>query len=175
MIRLNLGCGLDKRMGYLNCDCSSLVNPDKVVDLEKKLPFEDDSVDEILANHVLEHVSNFVPLMHEFCRVCKKGAKIKIRVPFYAAWGFFNDPTHVRFFSPFTFDYFKKGTYSHEVGCDSDMLDVKRVRLNFGIGRAKVLNWFANPIINFHHAFYCRFLAWIFPATEIEYDLVVLK
>lgn len=174
-MKLHLGCGLDKRKGYVNCDISPLVKPDKVVDLEKKLPFEDDSVNEILANHVLEHVVNFVPLMHEFRRVCRRGAKIKVRVPFYAAWGQFNDPTHVRLFSPFTFDYFKKGNYSHEVGCSEDMFDIKRVNLNFGIGRAKKLNWIFNPIINFRHDFYCRFLAWVLPATEIEYDLLVLK
>ncbi|MBU3923740.1 MAG: class I SAM-dependent methyltransferase, partial [Nanoarchaeota archaeon] len=145
-MRLHLGCGLDKRKGFVNCDVSSLVEPDKVVDLERGLPFEDDSVEEILANHVFEHVVNFVPLMHEIRRVCKRGAMIKIRVPFYAAWGWFNDPTHVRFFSPFSFDYFKRGTYSHEVGCDEDMFDVQRVRLNFGIGRAKKLNWIVNPV-----------------------------
>ncbi|MBT3397454.1 methyltransferase domain-containing protein [archaeon] len=151
------------------------MNPDKVVDLEKKLPFKDNSVDEILANHVLEHISNFVPLMHEFWRVCKKGAVIKIRTPFYSAWGQFNDPTHVRFFTPFTFNYFRKGNYSHEVGCKTDMFNIRKVKINFAIGRAKGLNWVMNPLINLHHAFYCRFFSWILPASEMEYELVVLK
>ena len=44
MIKLNLGCGNDYRRGWLNCDKSKEVNPDKVVDLEKKLPFKDNSV-----------------------------------------------------------------------------------------------------------------------------------
>ncbi len=174
-MKLHLGCGRNKLKGYLNCDISSDVKPDKIIDLEKKLPFKDNSVDEILAEHVLEHVRNFVPLMHEFQRVCKKGVKIKIKVPFYASWGQFNDPTHVRFFSPFTFNYFKKGNYSHEVGCDSDMFDVKKVGLDFGVGRTKKLNWLINPIINLNHVFYCRFFAWVLPCAEIEYELVVLK
>ncbi|NPE27131.1 methyltransferase domain-containing protein [Methanococcoides sp. SA1] len=174
-MKLHLGCGLDKKKGYINCDISSQVNPDKIVDLEKRLPFKDNSIDEILANHVLEHIVNFIPLMHEFRRVCKKGAKVKIRVPFYAAWGQYNDPTHVRSFSPFTFNYFKLGTYSHEVNCKDDMFEVKNVKLNFGIGRAKKLNWIFNPLINFSHDFYCRFFAWVLPVTEIEYDLAVLK
>jgi len=29
------------------------------------LPFKDNSVDEILAYHVLEHIHNFIPLMHD--------------------------------------------------------------------------------------------------------------
>ncbi len=64
-MKLHLGCGLVKKKGYINCDISGKVNPDKVIDLEKKLPFKDNSVDEILANHVFEHIVNFVPLMHE--------------------------------------------------------------------------------------------------------------
>lgn len=174
-MKLNLGCGHDKKKGYLNCDISSDINPDKVVDLEKKLPFKDNSVDEILAEHVLEHIRNFVPLMHRLHGVCKKGAKIKIKVPFYSARGQFNDPTHVRFFSPFTFNYFRRGNYSHEVGVDEDLFYIKEVRLNFGAGRLKKLNWLVNPIVNLNHEVYCRFFAWIFPVSEIEYELEVLE
>lgn len=174
-MKLHLGCGNDKKNGYINCDISPDVNPDKVVDLEKKLPFKDNSISEIIANHVLEHISNFVPLMHEIYRISKRDAKIKIKAPFYSAWGQYNDPTHVRFFTPFTFNYFKKGSYSHEVGCSRDMYNVKMVKLNFGIGRVKKLNWLFNPIINFHHEFYCRFFAFILPASEIEYELEVVK
>ena len=112
---------------------------------------------------------------NEFHRICKPKAKIIIRVPFFSAWGYYNDPTHVRFFSPFTFDYFKKGTYSHEVNCNTDMFEVKKVVINYGIGRLKKLNWLFNPFINFNHELYCRFFAWIFPATEIYYELEVSK
>jgi len=174
-MKLHLGCGHNKKKGYLNCDISSDVNPDKVVDLEKKLPFKDNSVDEILAEHVLEHVNNFVPLMHEFCRVCKKGAMIRIKVPFYASWGQYNICTHVRFFSPFTFNWFNQGNYSHELGSNKKMFNIKKVKLNFGVGRLKKINWFVNPLLNLNHAVYCRFFAWIFPASEIEYELEVVK
>lgn len=174
-MKLHLGCGNDYKKGYINCDVSSDVNPDQVVDIEKKLPFKDDSINEIIANHVLEHINNFVPLMHEIYRICKKDAIIKIKVPFYSSWGQYNDPTHMRFFSPFTFNYFKKGPYSHEVGCKKDMFEMKKIKLNFGIGRAKKLNFIFNPIINFHHELYCRFFAWILPASEIEYELEVIK
>lgn len=175
-MKLNLGCGRSKKLGYVNVDFSKDVKPDKVWNLEKTpLPFKENSVDEILAYHVLEHVHNFIPLMHEFRRICKKGARIRIKTPFYSTWGQFNDPTHVRFFSPFTFNYFKKGTYSHQVDVKEDVFDVKKVKINFGIGRAKILNWLFNPLINLNHEFYCRFFAWILPASEIEYELEVLK
>ena len=70
------------------------------------MPFKDNEIDEVLAEHVFEHIRNFTGLMHELRRVCKNNAKIKIRVPFYNSCEQFTDPTHVRFFTPFTFDYF---------------------------------------------------------------------
>lgn len=174
-MRLHLGCGNDKKKGFINCDKSKQVNPDKVVDLEKKLPFKNDSISIIVANHVLEHIHNFASLMHEMYRICKRGAIISIKTPFYSSWGQYNDPTHVRSFSPFTFDYFKKGNYGHEVNAKKDMFKVEEVKINFGIGASSKLNWLFNPLINFNHRIYCRFFAWIFPSSEIEYKLRVLK
>lgn len=174
-MKLHLGCGFNKKKGYLNCDISKSVKPDLVLNLEKKLPFKNNSVDEIIAEHVFEHVNNFVPLMHELHRVSKKNAKIIIRTPFYSSWGQFNDPTHVRFFTPWTFTYFKRGTYSHEVNANKDLFDIVKVKINFGIGLSGKLNWLFNPIINLNHRIYCRFFSWIFPSAEIYYELKVLK
>ena len=176
-VRLNLGCGNDLRDGYINVDAYADVNPDTVWDLEQTpLPFDDNSVDEIVANHILEHIHNFIPLMHDLHRLCKPDATIRIRTPFYAAWGQFNDPTHVRFFTPFTFNYFNEWkNYSHEVGAGKGMFRIAAVRINYAVGRAKILNWIFNPLINLHHAFYCRFFAWILPASEMQYELEVLK
>lgn len=179
-MKLNLGCGRDKKEGYVNCDISKEVKPDKIVNLEKKLPFKDNSVEEILAFHVLEHIQNFIPLMYEFHRICKKNVIIKIKVPFYSSCEQATDPTHVRTFTPFTFDYFNKnstiGKYSHEVGIsDKNMFEISKVKINYGVGRINVLNWILNPLINLNHSFYCKIFANILPASEIEFELRVLK
>lgn len=177
-MKLQLGCGNDKREGYINVDSSKEVQPDKVWDLEKTpLPFKEDSFEEVLANHVLEHIKNFVPLMHDLYRICKDGALIKIRTPFYSSWGQFNDPTHVRFFSPFTFTYFEgKNNYSHQVKEEGSInFKVEKARIHFGIGRAKILNRIMDPIINLDQKFYCRFLAFIIPGSEMEYELRIIK
>jgi SAM-dependent methyltransferase len=175
IMKIHLGCGVDKKEGYLNCDISPLVKPDLVIDLERNLPFKDDSVDEVVANHVMEHIHNFVPLMHELWRVSKKDTLIYIRTPFYSTWGQFNDPTHVRFFTPWSFGYFCGGNYSHEVGAAVDMFTIEKVKINFGIGRSKELNWLFNPLLNLNQKVYCRFFAWIFPAAELYYELRVNK
>jgi len=174
-MKLHLGCGRDYKEGYVNCDFSKEVNPDKIVDLEKKLPFKNYSVELILANHVLEHIHHFIPLMHELHRICKKNATIIIKTPFYSSWGQFNDPTHVRFFTPWTFVYFQKGVYSHEVKAKKNMFEIEKVKLNFGLGNSAKLNFIFNPLINLNHKIYCRFFAWIFPCAEIYYKLKVIK
>jgi len=174
-MKLHLGCGNDYREDYINCDISKEVKHDKIIDLEKTLPFKNNSVDEIIANHVFEHVQNFIPLMHEIHRVCKNDSIINIKTPFFSAWGQYNDPIHVRFFTPFTFNYFKKGHYSHEVSVNKDMFNVEKVKINFGIGTSSKLNFIINPLINLHHAFYCRFFAFILPASEMQYQLKVIK
>lgn len=100
LIKLNLGCGYDKIPGYLNVDKMAICEPDQVVDLEGIWPFKSDSVEEIRAFHVLEHLGQdtdvFLGLMKEMYRVCIDGAKIHIQVPHHDHWTFHADPTHVR-------------------------------------------------------------------------------
>jgi len=175
LTRINLGCGHDYKRSYMNIDSSPLVKPDYIIDLEEgKLPFPDNSVEEVLCYHVLEHIQNFIPLMKEIHRVCKPGAIIDIKCPFFSAWGQYNDPTHVRFFSTHTFDYFEKGNYSHEVDVDKDLFKTK-VRINYAIGRLKFMNWIMNPLLNLWQDFYVRFFSFIIPASEIKYTLTILK
>jgi SAM-dependent methyltransferase len=177
-MKLHLGCGNDKRKGYINLDSSMQVNPDVVWNLEKTpIPFKNDSIDEILANHIFEHITNFIPLMNDIHRICRKNAIIKIRTPFYSAWGQYNDPTHVRFFTPFTFNYFEgDNNYSHEVKNNNKInFKVEKVKIHFGIGKSKILNKLIDPLINLNQKFYCRFFAFIIPAAEIQFELRVIK
>ena len=171
---INIGCGNDYIRGWLNVDQSPLIKSDQVLDLEKPLPFPDNHFIMVRAHHVLEHIHNFPQLMKELHRVCRNGAEIDVRCPFFSSWGQYNDPTHVRFFSTHTFDYFEKGNYSHEVGVDKDLFSCK-VELNYAIGRLKFMNWLMNPIINLWKDFYVRFLSFIIPCSEIKFLLEVKK
>lgn len=106
-MKLNIGSGFKRIDGYLNVDYDSNVNPDFVVDLEKGiLPFDDDSVDAVIAHHILEHIGeNFLTFMKELYRVCKDGTVIDIEVPHHRHENFFGDPTHKR---PITVDVLRK-------------------------------------------------------------------
>ncbi len=174
-MKLNLGCGRKKILGYINCDISEDVNPDKVVNLERDLPFQDNSVDEIVSNHVFAQIQNFIPLMHEIHRICKNKAIVKIKVPFFTYPSYYSDPTHVRFFTPFTFDFFINKEFLHEVRAKKEMFRIKKRKINFSIGPLKKINFLINPLLNLNQRTYFRFFSWIFPAAEIEFELIVLK
>lgn len=170
-MKLHLGCGNEKLKGYVNCDISKEVNPDKIVDLEKPLKmFKDNSVEEIIINHSLEHISNFISLMEEFHRICKKNAIIKIRVPYFAYPGAFQDPTHVRFFTLKTFDYFtpenKLNFYSKA------RFKIIEKKLCFFVTRpSKLIDLAINKI----SPFYERFLSRLFPVEELKIILNPIK
>jgi predicted SAM-dependent methyltransferase len=75
-----------------------LAKPDFLVNLEKDtFPFEDSTVSEIKAHHILEHIGDgFFHLMKELHRVCENGAVFDIRVPHHRHEIFYGDASHVR-------------------------------------------------------------------------------
>jgi len=98
--RLHLGCGRNVLKGYVNLDVQPAPGVDVVADLEgcdrSPLPFEDDTFDEVLAEHLIEHIRNVLPMMQELHRICKPGAVAVFKTPYGASDDAFEDPTHVR-------------------------------------------------------------------------------
>ena len=113
MRKLNLGCGYDKRIGFINADNFDNCNPDVKIDIET-VPwiFSDNSFDYILMKHVLEHVGAsfdlFKQIMRELYRVTSNNGLIEIHVPHYRHDTWWSDPTHVRAFTPLTFTMMSK-------------------------------------------------------------------
>ena len=97
-MKINLGSGYKRIDGFLNIDDDPLVEPDFLCNVEKdKLPLEDNSVEEIRAHHILEHIgAGFIPLMQELYRVAKHGCILDIVVPHHFHDNFYSDPTHCR-------------------------------------------------------------------------------
>lgn len=82
-VKLNIGCGTNKLAGWVNIDSVPEVKPDLVHDITEPLPFADQSVDEILADGILEHFDKYMRFLvfYEWVRVLKVGGKINIGVP----------------------------------------------------------------------------------------------
>lgn len=130
-MKLNLGCGYNKVPGYINVDSDPLCEPDVIADLESTLPWEDNSVDEIMLNHVLEHLGEdtktYLNLWKEFYRILKDGASVLICVPHHRHDNFYHDPTHVRVVTPAGVDLFnqRKNVESIEAGEQATTLGLK--------------------------------------------------
>lgn len=83
MVKLHLGCSDKILDGYVNIDVDKKFKPDVVHDLSRPLPFDDNSVDEILAEDLLEHFDKFKRyfVMYDWARVLRVGGTIKVQVP----------------------------------------------------------------------------------------------
>ena len=111
MLKLNLGCGNKRMPGFVNVD--KFGSPDLRHDLEVfPWPWPDNSVGEVVMNHVLEHLgestATFLGIMKELYRVCAGGARVVIAVPHPRSDDFLNDPTHVRPITPGVIHLFSK-------------------------------------------------------------------
>jgi len=114
-MKLHIGCGLDKRKGYLNTDICESVKPDLILDLNVfPYPFEDNQFEEVLALAVLEHIPkhNLLKCIQELYRISKPNATWNISVPFYNGRCARGNLIHYTGFDFTSFDCFKpEGKY----------------------------------------------------------------
>ncbi|MBF0522627.1 MAG: methyltransferase domain-containing protein [Candidatus Omnitrophica bacterium] len=93
LLKLNLGCGTNKLDGWVNIDAVKDCNPDLVHDISQPLPYQDGTVDEILAIDLLEHFDKYMRygVFYEWVRVLKVGGKIHLQVPNFPkiVWRYF--------------------------------------------------------------------------------------
>lgn len=85
-VRLNLGCGDKILPGYVNVDVVESragKRPDVICDLHRLTPFADDSTDEVMAIHVVEHFWRWEveDILREWVRVLKPGGRMVLECP----------------------------------------------------------------------------------------------
>jgi len=168
MKKLNLGCGKDYKVGWVNLDYNSQYKIDINHDLDKfPYPFKAEEFDYIYCSHVLEHVNDLFKTINELKRILRGGGVLHIRVPHFSNGNGYNDLTHKRFFGWFTFKQMSAGYYNKNF----DFKIIKQ-RFNFLAEGHPIANflfsWFFNIIPK---QFYERFLCWIIPVGEIEIKL----
>lgn len=112
-LRLNLGSCDTKMPGWVSVD---VVQPaDVIADLSLAWPWPDSSVDEVLAQDIVEHLPSKLHTMNELWRVLKPGAAATVEIPCAAhGAGAFQDPSHVSFWTGNDFEYFEVGNPNRE-------------------------------------------------------------
>lgn len=82
-VKLNIGCGRFSFTDWINIDKLDFPNVNRVLDISKEIPYENESIDEIYAGHFLEHLDmdSALKFLAESFRVLKKGMKIIIVIP----------------------------------------------------------------------------------------------
>jgi hypothetical protein len=96
-IRLDFGCGPNKREGFQGVDAIAFVGVDHVVDLTTApWPWADGSVAEAHASHFVEHLTAVerVTFVNELYRILAPGGTCQIVVPHWASNRAYGDPTH---------------------------------------------------------------------------------
>ena len=114
-LQLNLGCGALTKPGFINVDFYEDDEIDVVLDLDTfPWPWEDESVSYILALDIYEHVDKPVEFVNEMWRVCRPGANIRLRTTKWDTRQSYTDPTHKRWLTEDSFNYWVPGTDFHE-------------------------------------------------------------
>lgn len=165
---LDLGCGNNKNPGSIGADISKDSKADVVCDLNRyPLPFKSDSFDQVISKQVFEHLEDVEKLMSEIYRITKNKARISVYVPHFSHPDAFRDPTHIHFFSYFSFGYFT-GDPLYPKYTDARYKIVKKeFRATSGLNR------FLSSRINPH--LYEERYARIFPSYGLYIELKVVK
>lgn len=134
---LHVGCGRKRtldaiglRLGYpdgrpfpgavtlINLDMRPCVEPDVLCELGKdRIDLPDDSIDAVVALHVLEHIGIQGQLQawfyawEELYRVLKPGGVVSFECPYHSSVWAWADPTHTRAISEHTFLYLNQDAY----------------------------------------------------------------
>lgn len=81
--KLNLGCGWDRRDGYLNVDFQEFHEPDLVGDVRDLTTLPTAHFDEVVAQDVLEHLErqDTDVALREWARLLRPGGELIVRIP----------------------------------------------------------------------------------------------
>ena len=108
-VNLDLGSNGTPQKGFLGVDRRAVPGVSFVWDLEMlPWPFPDHCVDQILASHLLEHISPKVTVSFwdEMWRIMKPDGQLLVVVPHGQSYGYMQDPTHCSPYVEATFAYF---------------------------------------------------------------------
>jgi SAM-dependent methyltransferase len=168
-MKLNLGCGNHVHEGFTGVDRYPCAGARVLCDLTGTLPFRDNAVDEVLLQHVVEHILDISALMREVVRIGKPGALVRVITPHFSSLGSWKDPTHIHHLSYFSMDHFEKPSAAHYTGGG---LVVEARRLSFS---HSLLGFVGRLLFRWSPLGYEKHFCFVFRARSLEFELRVIK
>jgi SAM-dependent methyltransferase len=108
-VKLDIGCGRNKRAGFIGIDFVAGDGVDIVHDLTVfPWPIETNASDEIVMSDVIEHLPNTVATFNELHRIARRGCRVEITYPYWRSFGCYSDPTHIHYFNENLIEYFMR-------------------------------------------------------------------
>ncbi|WP_433787551.1 class I SAM-dependent methyltransferase [Paenibacillus cellulositrophicus] len=98
-MRIDLGSGNHKFRDCIGIDRIAYPETDLVWDYNQRLPFEDDSVEFVMASRSLEYVDNLQAVMQELYRVCRHKAMVCIVAPYAHVGAHIVNPEYKQLFN----------------------------------------------------------------------------
>ncbi len=116
-MKIYLGCGKDKKEGFIGVDAYPFKGVDVVADLTKGLPFGDSSADYIYTQDFMEHLppESKVPVINEIWRVLENGGRMEHFIPNAGSRNDFGSPTHLSHWNLQQFEHFDIESYRYDV------------------------------------------------------------
>ncbi|MFA5358766.1 MAG: methyltransferase domain-containing protein [Patescibacteria group bacterium] len=177
--KINFGCGHKHLSGFINVDNNPNVKEADVVhDLNIfPYPFADSSVNEVIMDHVLEHLDDPIRVIEELYRISADGAMLYIKTPHFSCnW---LHPGHKNGISTMLFSYFVHDGDDYYGDC---YFEVKKIKLSWLRPANKhsvalntlsrIINFFANLNIGFCQRVWCY---WVGGFEELEFETKVIK
>ena len=171
---LQIGAGHKALAGAVTLDINPRVDPDIVWDLNDfPYPFESNTFDIVLCEHVLEHLRDVIRVMEELHRILKPRGRVWVRVPHFSSLNFNTDPTHIHAFSSRSFDYLCLDT--ELVRYDYSTVRFRKLVARMTMSPLTPFNHMLMRLINRNLSFYEEHLAYIIPGQELLFVLEVVK
>jgi SAM-dependent methyltransferase len=176
---LDIWCWNHKTTWAIGIDSIALSGVDIIHNLNVfPYPIEESVFDEIYGNHIIEHLDDVMSFMKELHRIGKNGGKIFLRMPHAScSYSCFSDPTHKRWFTTATFEYFNENSeWSYYSGTRFKLVEKKLHYICYNWERwsriPKFLQRFLNFFANSHHLLCERIWAWYVGGFEELYIIL---
>lgn len=178
---LDIGCGANKVAGAVGMDVNPRTAADVIHDLDDlPYPFADDSFDEVIGRHVIEHVQNPMAVMAELHRITRAGGTVKLLAPHWTNPDFATDLTHRNHLNSYSFrnltaeravfDFYTEARFKQKV-CRVTLLNLwKLTGLEYLINLDN-----RHPRWRFVRKFWEQYLNAVMRGKEIYFELEVVK